>query len=142
MTKDNIKNLFKDPKKRNITVLVAAAVVLLVIIAIIAVRCGRTDAKDIVGTYEIVSVEGEDNSLSADDIEQMKDMDLTMTLDVRDDATAVMDVFGEKTEITYDLGDKTMEIDGQKVPFTYEDKQLEIKQNGSVMIFKKTGDKD
>ena len=138
MTKDNIKNLFKDPKKRNIIVLVAAAVVLLAIIAIVAVRCGRDDAKDIVGVYEIVSVEGDGNTLSAEDIEQMKDMDLTMTLDVREDATGVLDVFGEKTEITYDLGDKTMEIDGQKVPFTYKDKQLEIKQDGSVMIFKKT----
>ena len=60
-----------------------------------------------------------------------------MTLDVYENGNAVMDVFGQQIEMTYDAKTKTMNIEGEDVPFKYSKDKITITGDDSVMVFVK-----
>jgi len=132
MYKDGVLN-----KKALIAILLVIAVILIIII-VATVKGDNATPANIAGKYEIEKVESrDDNNLSDDDLRQMQSLGMTITLDVREDGTATMDIFGQSTDITYDTESMTMNVGGDEVPFSYKRGKLQIEQNGSTMIFAK-----
>ncbi len=94
------------------------------------VSCGSVNKSKIVGTYELSKAEGVGISLTQEQIDSMKAIGLTATLEIKDDNTAVMDIFGEKLDFTYDL---------RKMVFTYEDKDEKFTFDGEKIAFNNEG---
>lgn len=133
--RQSIREILLRKKALNLKVLIAimlAIALLLVAVIIGTVRDGGVEPADITGSYELEAVEGNGDT---GNLENMKSLGMTITLDVREDGTATMDLAGQRTEITYDADDMTMNIDGSTIPFRYKDDKLRIEQNGLTMVF-------
>lgn len=91
---------------------------------------------DVAGNYLVVSMEGEE-TLSTEDLELMKEMGLTVGLELRSDGTGEMDLFGQPLELSFDTVGMTIEMEGQEVPFTYENGTITLKQSTGDMVFER-----
>lgn len=90
----------------------------------------------IVGVYKAVDFTGEDAEGSSDEeLEMMQALISKMKLELREDGTGTMDVFGQGTEIEWD--DKNITIEGEAQPYTWEDGVLTMEDDEASIIFKK-----
>ena len=89
----------------------------------------------IAGHYEIVSMEG-NNVPSEEDLAFLQQSGLTITMDIQENGTGVMHLFGEEMDFSYDLESHTFEIDDQQFPFTTDEETLTLQQDSGNMIFK------
>ena len=108
------------------------AAVVAVAAAVICFFCfGRAN---VVGSYELTGIErnGEDQSSSLDILEGLG---MTASLELKDDKTGELDLFGEKTPLTFDGNQITM--NGVSTEFTYKDGQLSLENNGAKLTFTK-----
>ena len=87
---------------------------------------------NISGTYELTGMEsdGEDQS---DSITVLKGLGLKATLELKEDKTGKLDLFGDDSDLTYDK-DK-INIDGNAASYSYKDGTLTIEENGTKLIF-------
>lgn len=99
--------------------------------------CGAMLKSEIVGTYDWVSATGNYMNITEEQIDALKAIGVSATLEVRDDGTATMDIAGEKTELTYNLNKMTFTSDGKTFKFTFDGKKLTFTGNGSVLVFVK-----
>lgn len=108
------------------------AAVVAVIAAVICFIC--LGKPNLVGTYKLTGIErdGEDQSNS---INILEGLGMTATMELKEDKTGELDLFGEKSEITYD--DKNITIDNQPTEYKYKDGEISIEQGGSKLIFTK-----
>lgn len=111
--------------------IIIAAVVAIAAAIVCFICFGRAN---LVGTYKLTGIErdGEDQSNS---ISILEGLGMTATMELRDDNTGELDLFGEKSEITYD--GKTLTIDGQSTEYKYKDGELSMEQGDSKLIFTK-----
>ncbi len=89
-------------------------------------------APNISGTYELTGMEsdGEDQS---DSITVLKGLGLKATLELKEDKTGKLDLFGDSSDITYDK--EKINIDGNAAGYSYKDGTLTIEENGTKLIF-------
>ena len=67
----------------------------------------------------------------------MKAIGLTATLEIKDDGTAVMDIFGEKLNLTYDLRKMTFTYEGKDEKFTFDGSRVAFNNEGRSLEFTK-----
>lgn len=123
--------------KKALVVLLFVLMLLLLAVILGIHSASKATASNIAGSYVLESVEGSGGGITSGDVDEMKKLGLEITLEVHDNGTAIMDVFGQTTNISYDINKMTMNIDGQKASFKYKRRKLTIKQNGSEMVFRK-----
>ncbi len=100
--------------------------------------CSCSSSKEkIVGTYDLISANGGGMNLSEERIEQFRAMGLTATLEVRDDNTAEMDIFGQKVEMTYNFSKMIFTTNGKNTKFKFDGSSITIVSNGTTMVFEK-----
>ena len=93
------------------------------------VGCG----KNIAGKYELYEAKSGETVFNAD---QIKSLGIKYTLDVKSNGKATMDLAGEKMNMTYD--DKYFTYKGEKQKYTYKNGKITFAANGVEMTFKKT----
>lgn len=97
-----------------------------------------------VGSWELDSAEFSDGSYTSDDIDDMADLGLTVTLDLSEDGTATIDMFGSETlEGTWEESGSdgiTITVDGEPVDATYDGTLLTLTNDGETMSFAKVSD--
>lgn len=91
----------------------------------------------IVGVYDLVSARGGGMDISDEKMEEFKAMGLSATLEVREDNTAGMDIYGSKVEMTYNLSKMIFTVDGKNTKFTFDGSRITIVTNGTTMVFVK-----
>ena len=101
------------------------------------VSCGSVNKSKIVGTYELSKAEGVGISLTQEQIDSMKAIGLTATLEIKDDNTAVMDIFGEKLDFTYDLRKMVFTYEGKDEKFTFDGEKIAFNNEGRALEFTK-----
>ncbi len=99
--------------------------------------CGGLKKEDVVGTYELISMTTEDNSVNEQTIHGLRQMGFVATLELKDDGTAEMNVYGKTMTLTYDLNKMVFKADGDMAPFTFEDGRITFTQDGNSMTFQK-----
>lgn len=113
--------------------------VIITVLPVLLIACANPNAaggktKSIVGTYELTSFiseqENDPNAVSDEDLQKMKDLGYTCSLEVNEDGTAVMDVFGDKSEFKWDDAHFTL-VDGSPADYIATDKTITIMQSGS-----------
>lgn len=110
-------------------------VVIVAVIAIIGCIAIKSGSKNIVGTYELVSMVNEGEEISEDDIALMKSFGLYVTLELKEDKTGVMSMFGEEFELTYDKNNFV--IDDETCPYTVSDETITLEQGEDKLVFQK-----
>ena len=97
--------------------------------------CSSINKSKFVGTYELTRAEGVGINLTREQIDSMKAVGITATLEIKDDGTAAMDVFGEKVELTYDLRKMTFSCNGKEEKFTFADDVVAFNNEGRKLEF-------
>ena len=93
------------------------------------VSCAGLKKSEIVGTYELISFAAGSTSYTEEQLSTLKAAGKTATLEIREDNTATMDLFGMTNEMTYNKG--------QNVKATFKDGILTLKDNSGTMEFRK-----
>ena len=78
------------------------------------------------------------HTTTKEDLEALKKLGFEVKLDMREDKTGTLSLFGEDTELTYDS--KNITIKEESAPYTFEDNKISMEQNGSKLVFEKEVD--
>lgn len=136
---ENEGNVISEGKTKNnkglIIGIVIAAVVVIIAVGYFAFSKGILGIKNIVGYYELYEMSSGDESYSHEDLESLKSLGLNVTLELREDKTGTLSLFGEEMELTYDS--KNMTVDGESTPYKVEDGKLSMEQDGEKLVFEK-----
>ena len=98
--------------------------------------CSSTKQK-LVGTYDLVSIKTDESTETEELLNFYKNLGLTATLEIRDDNTAELNVFGQKSEMTYNLNKMIFTIDGKNKKFKFDGSKLTIGDSDTNMVFVK-----
>lgn len=99
--------------------------------------CGATDNSKLVGNYELSKAEGVGINLTGEQIDALKAIGMTATLEIKDNNTAVMDLFGEKLNFTYNLTKMIFTCEGKDEKFTFDGKKIAFNNEGRSLEFTK-----
>lgn len=95
---------------------------------------------EFVGTWDLVSLTSGGETTDAQTLAQMKEMGLDIFINLNEDGTAALVIFGAPVECTWDLDGTTgikLTSEGQDLPLTYANSQLTMAQEADVMVFEK-----
>ena len=101
------------------------------------VSCAGLKKSEIVGTYELISFAAGSTSYTEEQLSTLKAAGKTATLEIREDNTATMDLFGMTNEMTYNASTGIFVLKGQNVKATFKDGILTLKDNSGTMEFRK-----
>ena len=122
-------------KVRNLAA-VAAAVVALILSAVLFAACGGSAA----GTYKFSSMTmGEETVEAGDEFMGMTIDDDYMTIELKEDGTAVMTTMGVDSEGTWELDGKTLTLTVGATPMecTLSGGTITLEQDGATLELKK-----
>lgn len=121
------------------TLKLALCLILVLSTVLCMAACG---GKSIAGKYIIYSVDDGSQTIKGDDLDTiLSAMGITvdsMYIQLNDDGTAEMSVFGETAEMAYEDGKIwPTETPDEKVAFTVEGDKLTLEAEGNTMVFRK-----
>ena len=93
-----------------------------------------------IGSWTLAELSGE-NSASAEDIELMKSLGITVDMTLNEDGTGSLDLFGEVMDGEWSATSATqatLTLKGEAVDLTLADDKLSMTQDGAEMIFVKS----
>ena len=118
-------------KKTSKILMFLAIAALLMSMLVVLTGCGEKVA----GKYELIEMSSKSETFGKDQIEELKNLGFTYTLELREDGTGVMTIAGENTEFKYD--DKNIIVEGVSTPYTFENNKLTVSENDEKMVFEK-----
>lgn len=122
----------------NITKKIAAAAAALVILCGCAGTKAMVGDPAIIGTYELTEVSSSDaQGVTREELQQLKDYGMTCTLEVKEDNTAVMDLFGDKQELKWDAENFYMEDSPAPYRFDGSEILIEDESKGGMLVFER-----
>ena len=122
-------------KTKKILMIFATAIILVAALFMLTGCGNKFDMKKMAGSYELIEMKDSDKNYSKEDIEQLKNYGLNFTIELKDDGTGSMDLFGEKSDLKYD--DKGITVDDDTVSYTFEDNKLSLESDDTKMVFEK-----
>lgn len=105
---------------------------------------GDTDKTPFVGTWDISSISGEE-AVTEDDMKMMSDMGLNAFMNLDEDGTASIDLFGEVMTGTWTVKSATeidVTIDGSTQAATLDGDKLTMTDKTSTLVFTKGDPKE
>ena len=143
MMEENEGNVISDVNEKNtknnkglIIGIVIAVAVVLIIAGCFTFSKGILGSKKIVGYYELCEMTSGEENYSHEDLESLKSLGLNVTLELNEDKTGTLNLFGEEMNLTYD--NKNMTVDGEAAPYKVEDGKISMEQDGEKLVFEKT----
>lgn len=132
------KNTNKNKKIIVATVIIAAIILIVVAVSFCVSNNGLNALinKNIEGYYEIYEINANDTNYSNEEIQSLKKLGLKGSLELKEDKTGILDMFGQRKELTYD--NSKMTVNGELIPYKVEGDKIILKQEGEEQIFKKT----
>lgn len=123
-----------NKKNKGLIIGIIAAAGAVVIAAVVIVLIFIFSRPNLVGTYKLTGIErnGEDQSSS---ISILEGLGMSATMELKDDKSGNLDLFGEKSDLNYD--DKNITINGAASEYEFKDGKLSLEKNGSKLIFTK-----
>ncbi|MBE6117864.1 MAG: hypothetical protein IJJ24_06140 [Solobacterium sp.] len=89
-----------------------------------------------VGYWKLVDMVDGDGKSGKEDVELLDSLGMYVTLEIAEDGKAVLDMFGETTEMTY--ADGKMTLGEEVIEITVDGTTLTMAENGQSLIFEKT----
>lgn len=115
-----------------ISVVVAVLAVAAIVVGLVLI-INKVSRSKRVGTYEISSLylNGEEEN----SVDLLKALGLTASIELRDDNTCTVNLFGEQNECTYTDTALHMTESDTDTPYTYQNNEITITDNGNSMTF-------
>lgn len=130
----------KSGKSKKNTII--GCIITIIVLALIAVGVFFTvktikanSLKKLIGNYDLISMEENGEVTTEEDIQTLKKWGFTVTMELREDKTGKLDLFGDVEEFSYDKDKLTTEK--EEIPYTFEDNQFTMEQDGTKLVFKK-----
>ena len=98
-------------------------------------KISKAKLKKIVGKYELVKMIGTDKSYTNKDINDLKKKDLQVTIELKDDKTAILNLFGNEQELKFN--NKYIYASVDRIKYTYKNNILVIYNSDERLTFKK-----
>ena len=113
--------------------------ILLAVVLVFTLSVGAmaADRDEIVGSYSLCNMDdgsGEDNSEA---IAALAAMGMTGSLEIREDGSAVLDLFGETIDLEFDFEKETVIFVDDVLDFEYEDGYLSFGDDEATFVFTK-----
>ena len=92
------------------------------------------------GTWNLVEMNQDGQVTGSDDLETLKALGLEVYVNLNEDGTAALVLFGEAMEGTWEATSATagsITLEGQQVSMTIEDSKLKFEQEGASLTFEK-----
>ena len=96
--------------------------------------------KAFTGTWDLVEMSQDGEVTSSDDLETLKSLGLEVYVNLNEDGTAALVLFGEALEGTWEAKSATagsITLNDQKVDMTLADSKLKFEQEGASLVFEK-----
>ena len=110
-------------------------------LALVGCGGGGGDAKAAwVGSWDLVEMEENGQVTTSDDLQMLKDLGITVTLELNEDGTAALVIFGEKAEGEWEAKsatEGTFKAEDAAVDMKIADGKLTMEQNGEKLVFEK-----
>ena len=90
----------------------------------------------LVGKYELIDLKTDEKSYLKKDFEKLKEHELGVTLELKDDKTAILDLFGDKQEFKFN--NKYFYTEDDKIRYSFKEKKLKVYNSEETLIFRKT----
>lgn len=142
MEENNNENVINSEKTKNNQGLIIG----IVIVAIIVLVAGGYflfskgivggNVKNVVGYYELYEMSSGEESYTYDELQSLKNLGLVVTLELNEDKTGELNLFGETMELKYD--NKNMTVDGESSPYTAKDDKISMEHDDEKLVFQKT----
>ena len=116
-------------------------IVITVVMILTLTACGKGGedegtAIDISGYYELKSVTSASGTPTTDeDIQMLKQLGIVASLECFSDGTAVLDLFGDQMNYTYDTDKMVFSLEGEEVSFKYEDGNITLVDGEDSLTF-------
>ena len=91
--------------------------------------------KKLAGKYNLVGMSDEEQDYTQEDLDMLKRFEVTVSLELREDGTGIIDLFGDKMELTFD--NKNMTYEDEPVPYTVEDGKIVLVNEDAKLTFEK-----
>ena len=95
----------------------------------------KKSVESLAGKYELVEMSSGSESYGKDELEALKTLGYTIVLELNEDGTGALDMYGEKEDLTYD--DSSITVDGVKTPYTRSGNKITFEQDDTKMVFEK-----
>ena len=106
---------------------------------------GEAAKKAFTGTWDLIEMEQNGEVTGQEDLETLKSLGLEVYVNLNEDGSAALVLFGEPMEGTWtakSATEGTITLEGQEVKMTIADSKLKFEQSGSSLTFKKGEAKD
>ena len=130
-------------KTKKIWAVVLACVCALAL-SVVLVGCGGGNnedaAKNFIGSWKMVSAESGGEVLDSASLELMESMNMSVSLELNEDGTGKLDLYGEESEVKWSAKDAqtaSITVDGQTTDAKLENGQLHLAEDGDKLVFEK-----
>ena len=95
----------------------------------------KVEIKDLVGKYELVEMISKEKSYTREDLQALKSVNLTVTIELKEDKSAILDLFGSKQNFKYD--EKYFYSNDDIISFTLDNNILKLYNSEESLTFEK-----
>lgn len=120
------------------TISLLLVLVLLLSVGGVQALAAGTDPEEIVGVYRLIAMDDGSGDDNTETLEMMAALGMLATLTVEEDGSAVIDLFGDTLELSFDFEAGTAGADGANIPYAYEDGVLTMTNDEYAFTFSKS----
>ena len=124
-------------KSKIVLVFLAISTIALIIAMLIGIiilnKIDNSSIKIMVGHYKMTTLIYEDGK--EENVEQLEELGLTVTLELSEDGTGTIDIFGETNKLTYN--ENNIIVEGETSLYTFENDTITMQQKGVTLILTK-----
>ena len=95
----------------------------------------KVEIKDLVGKYELVEMISKEKSYTREDLQALKSINLTVTIELKEDKSAILDLFGSKQNFKYD--EEYFYSNDDIISFTLDNNILKLYNSEESLTFEK-----
>ncbi len=103
-----------------------------VLFLLLACLCACSFGKkaDLTGEWQLLRIDSETDPLSEEDMKQLRDLGLNVVLTLKEDGTGTFDMYSDVNDITYDVEEMKLTLEGSSVDMRYENGLLILSEEG------------
>ena len=122
-------------KMKKVLALLLIAVMVFALTACSGGGGGKADKPSPVGTFTLSGMSEDGEETSQEDLDLLASLGLSVTMEIKEDGTGVLNLFGEEMEFTWDADN--IIVEGEKQPYTFDGTTFTMESDGTSMTFTK-----
>ncbi len=122
-------------KMKRIVALLMIAIMVFALTACSGGGGGGSSKPSPVGKYTLSGMSENGEATSEEDLKLLESLGLTVTMEIKEDGTGVLDLFGETMDFTWD--DDNLIVDGEKQAYTFDGTTFTMESDETSMTFTK-----